>query len=101
MLGGLAPAHAERFAARAEPVGPVDRDCFVETSSYGPLAVGAIVRALGVDVVVRGSDAPYAEPVGLGLDAGQTHAVGVVNPGRLLGPAQAREASSSSSCSST
>jgi predicted TIM-barrel fold metal-dependent hydrolase len=85
MLAGLAPVHAERFAARAEPVGPVDRDAFVETSSYGALAVGATVRALGIDVVVRGSDAPYAEPVDPGLGTAGNLAVGTTNPARLLG----------------
>jgi predicted TIM-barrel fold metal-dependent hydrolase len=79
MLAGLAPLHGERFAARAEPVGPVDPDAFVETSSYGPIAVDATVRTLGTDVVVRGSDLPYARP--LEVD----DRVGVVNPRRLLG----------------
>jgi hypothetical protein len=79
MLAGLAPLHAERLTARAEPVGPVDRDAFVETSSYGPLAVEATVRALGPDVVVRGSDEPYARPTVV------DEAIGVVNPARLLG----------------
>jgi hypothetical protein len=86
MLAGLAPVHGERFAARAGAVGPVDRDAFVETSSYGPLAVGATVQALGTEVVVRGSDAPYAEPVDPGLGAEANWALGVENPARLLGP---------------
>jgi hypothetical protein len=87
MLAGLAPLHGERFAARAGPVGPVDPDAFVETSSYGPVAVGATVRSLGTDVVVRGSDAPYAAPSDPGLGADGTYALGAVNPARLLGPA--------------
>jgi hypothetical protein len=85
MLAGLAPVQAERFAARAEPMGPVDRDAFVETSSYGPLAVGATVCALGLDVVVRGSDSPYAAPVDPGLGAAGAYALGTANPRRLLG----------------
>jgi predicted TIM-barrel fold metal-dependent hydrolase len=84
MLAGLAPLHGERFAARAEPVGPVDRDAFVETSSYGPVAVAATVQVLGPDVVVRGSDAPYAEPPDNGTAA---HSIGTANPARLLGRA--------------
>jgi hypothetical protein len=80
MLAGLAPLHAERFDARAEPVGPVDSGAFVETSSYGPLAVDATVRVLGTEVVVRGSDAPYASPLAVDDE------IGVVNPRRLLGP---------------
>jgi hypothetical protein len=66
-------------------VGPVDRDAFVETSSYGPLAVGATVRALGTEVVVRGSDAPYAEPGDPGLGDEGNRAIGAENPARLLG----------------
>jgi hypothetical protein len=82
MLAGLAPLHGERFSARAEPVGPVDRDAFVETSSYGPRAVGAVAEVVGIEQVVRGSDAPYALPVDIGPGA---QAIGVGNPGRLLG----------------
>jgi hypothetical protein len=86
MLAGLAPLHSERFAARAEAVGPVDLDAFVETSSYGPLAVEATVRALALDVVVRGSDSPYAAPAELGLGPAGACAVGTANPRRLLAP---------------
>ncbi|HEY0357427.1 MAG TPA: amidohydrolase [Mycobacteriales bacterium] len=85
MLAGLAPVHGERFAARAGTVGPVDRDAFVETSSYGPLAVAATVRALDAGVVVRGSDTPYAEPADPGLGDAGNRAVGSDNPARLLG----------------
>ncbi|HEY0486656.1 MAG TPA: amidohydrolase [Mycobacteriales bacterium] len=79
MLAGLAPLHGERFSARAEPVGPVDTGAFLETSSYGPFAVDATVRALGPDIVVRGSDLPYAQPPAV------DDTIGVVNPARLLG----------------
>jgi hypothetical protein len=86
MLAGLAPVHGERFAVRAGAVGPVDRDAFVETSSYGPLAIGATVAALGTEMIVRGSDAPYAEPADPGLGAAGNRAIGADNPARLLGP---------------
>ena len=60
---------------------------FVETSSYGPTAVDAIVRALGVDAVVQGSDRPYAEPPrhpGYGLGGAAAYAFRIANPRRLL-----------------
>nr|BFE82854.1 hypothetical protein GCM10020093_054550 [Planobispora longispora] len=58
----------------------------METSSYGPRAVDAIVRELGVDVVVNGSDRPYATAPDLAPALGEAarHAVTVTNPGRLL-----------------
>jgi hypothetical protein len=82
---GLAPLHFERFAARGGGRTVVDRNTFVDTSSYGRQAVDGLIRALGIDVIVLGSDRPYAEPfddrhVG---DAAH-HALRVVNPTRLL-----------------
>ncbi|WP_242613930.1 amidohydrolase family protein [Actinomadura roseirufa] len=84
MLAGLAPLHGERAAARGGGRGEVDPDAFVETSSYGPRAVDAAVRALGVDVIVHGSDRPYARPVDAGLGEAARHAFRVANPHRLL-----------------
>jgi 6-methylsalicylate decarboxylase len=57
----------------------------VETSTYGTQAVDAVVRVLGIDVVCRGSDRPYAVPVQprLGSEAA-LHAISSSNPGRLL-----------------
>jgi hypothetical protein len=88
-LAGLGPLHGERLAARggAGPLarGVVDPHMFAETSSYGTRAVDAVLRVLGVDVLVFGSDRPYALPqpeLGLG-DAGH-HAIRVTNPARLL-----------------
>jgi hypothetical protein len=88
MLAGLAPLHGERFAARAGPVGSgsdvaVDPAVFVETSSYGHLAVDATVRVLGPSAVVRGSDAPYARPL-----PDLSAAAGTVNAARLLSSAE-------------
>ncbi|MFG2075808.1 amidohydrolase [Nonomuraea maritima] len=86
LLAGLAPLHSERLIARGGGGrGRVDPDVFVETSSYGPRAIDAIVRELGVDVVVNGSDAPYATAPDPGLGAAATHAIRVTNPRRLLG----------------
>ncbi|MDQ1034778.1 hypothetical protein QFZ75_001194 [Streptomyces sp. V3I8] len=89
LLAGLAPLHGERFAARAgaEGRGAVDPDVFVETSSYGPRGVEAVVRVLGTDVVVQGSDRPYAEPPqapGFGLGGAAAYAFRIANPRRLL-----------------
>jgi hypothetical protein len=84
-LAGLGPLHGERQRARGGAAGKVDPLTFVETSTYGTLAIDAVVRVLGIDVVCRGSDRPYAAPVvpRLGSEAA-LNAVGSVNPGRLL-----------------
>ncbi|MDX3637888.1 amidohydrolase family protein [Streptomyces sp. MB09-02B] len=88
LLAGLAPLHGERFAARGDGRDTgVDPGVFVETSSYGPTAVEAVVRALGVDAVVQGSDRPYAEPPqqpGFGLGGPAAYAFRIANPRRLL-----------------
>jgi hypothetical protein len=83
-LAGLAPLHGERFVARGGDPARVDRLAFLETSSYGARAVDATVRAVGIDVVVNGSDRPYAAPVEFCLGAAADHAIVVVNPDRLL-----------------
>ena len=56
----------------------------METSTYGTQAVDAIVRVLGIDVVCRGSDLPYAPPASLQFDDAALHAIDSVNPHRLL-----------------
>jgi len=88
-LAGLAPLHGERLAARGgtDPLtrGIIDPGMFVETSSYGHRAVDAVLRVLGVDALVLGSDRPYAEPLpAAGLGAAVHHAIRVANPARLL-----------------
>ncbi|MGW5684061.1 amidohydrolase family protein [Nonomuraea sp. NPDC003754] len=86
LLAGLAPLHSERLIARGGGRGRVDPDLFVETSSYGPRAIDAIIRELGIDVVVNGSDAPYATAFqdGPGIGLAAAHAIRVTNPRRLL-----------------
>jgi predicted TIM-barrel fold metal-dependent hydrolase len=86
MLAGLAPLHGERFAARAGQRTVIDPDVFLETSSYGPRAIDAIVRVSGIDTLVHGSDRPYAPPPRSGLGAAGETALRVVNPARLLTP---------------
>jgi hypothetical protein len=97
-LGGLGALHGERLAARggADPLarGAVDPRTFVETSSYGHRAVDSVLRVLGVDALVFGSDRPYAQPhPDFGLGDAARHAIRVTNPARLLhgdrSPAQA------------
>ena len=88
-LAGLGPLHGERLAARGagDPLarGVVDSRMFLETSSYGNRAVDSVLRVLGVDVLVFGSDRPYAEPdPDLGLGAAARHGILVTNPARLL-----------------
>ncbi|GAA3006551.1 amidohydrolase [Streptosporangium longisporum] len=91
LLAGLAPLHSERLANRGgEGRGRVDTDLFLETSSYGPRAIDAIVRELGVDVVVSGSDRPYATAPDPTLGDAAWHAIAVTNPGRLLNGKESR-----------
>jgi hypothetical protein len=84
MLAGLAPLHGERLRARGGERGAVDSKVFVESSSYGTRAVDAIVRVLGVDAVVVGSDRPYASTGDLGLGPAAANAMQSTNPARFL-----------------
>ncbi|TCP41633.1 putative TIM-barrel fold metal-dependent hydrolase [Tamaricihabitans halophyticus] len=81
---GLAPVHYERLVARGGTVGRIDPNCFVDTSSYGPRGLDALIRVLGIDPVVFGSDRPYAEPTDPGMGAAATRAIRCSNPRRLL-----------------
>ena len=71
-------------AARGGPALLADPDTFVDTSSYGRVGLDSLVRVLGVDALVLGSDRPYAVPTDPGLGRAATHAVRVANPRRLL-----------------
>jgi 6-methylsalicylate decarboxylase len=81
---GLAPVHHERQVARGGEPPRIDRDVFIDTSSYGPQALDALVRVLGIDVLVLGNDRPYAAPVDRLFGDAATHAIRIANPGRLL-----------------
>jgi predicted TIM-barrel fold metal-dependent hydrolase len=81
---GLAPVHHERFAARGGHPLSIDANMFVDTSSYGPQGLDSLIRVLGIDAIVFGSDRPYAEPTDPDLGAAATHAVRIVNPRRLI-----------------
>jgi 6-methylsalicylate decarboxylase len=85
MLAGLAPLHRERLVARGgRPVS--DPDVFLDTSSYGTRAIDAVVREIGVDRLVYGSDRPVVTPAALSLGAAMEVALRERNPSRLLGP---------------
>jgi 6-methylsalicylate decarboxylase len=88
-LAGLAPLHGERLAARGgdDPLarGVIDPRIFVETSSYGSRAVDSVLRVLGADMLVFGSDRPYAQPhPDFGVGDAARYAIRVTNPARLL-----------------
>jgi hypothetical protein len=83
-LAGLAPLHHERLAARGGTFGAIDPGVYYDTSSYGPRAVDAVIRVVGVDPIVHGSDRPYAEPRDPGLGEAFTHALFDSNPHHLL-----------------
>jgi len=82
MLAGLAPLHAERLAARGGPAEAVhDPLTAFDTSSYGPKAIDAMLRVVGVDRLLYGSDRPVIEPPRLtSLGAAAEHAIVVTNP---------------------
>jgi 6-methylsalicylate decarboxylase len=86
MLAGLAPLHAERLAARHGPSDAVhDGLTHFDTSSYGPKAIDAMLRVVGVDRLLYGSDRPVIEPVALAaLGAAAEHAIVVTNPERFV-----------------
>jgi 6-methylsalicylate decarboxylase len=92
LLAGLAPLHSERLKNRGgDNRGLVDSGMFLETSSYGPRAIDTIVRELGIDVVVSGSDLPYATAPDPALGDAAWHAVAVTNPSRLLNRKESRK----------
>jgi hypothetical protein len=87
MLAGLAPLHAERLAARGGPAGAVhDPLTAFDTSSYGPRAVDAMLRQVGVDRLLYGSDRPVVAPQPLtALGSAAEHAIATVNHETFVG----------------
>ena len=84
MLAGLAPLHRERLVARGgRPVS--DPDVFLDTSSYGARAIDAVVREVGVDRLVYGSDRPVISATELSLGNAMEVALRERNPLHLLG----------------
>lgn len=88
---GLAPVHHERQVRRGGTDRPVDPNLFVDTSGYGPRALDSLVRVLGIDALVLGSDRPYGEPISEFLGDAATHALRVRNPRRLIDAVPAAE----------
>jgi predicted TIM-barrel fold metal-dependent hydrolase len=86
MLAGLAPLHRERLVARGGRA-LADPGMFVDTSSYGPRAVDAVVRELGVDALVHGSDIPVVAGAEPALGDAVRVALRERNPARLLSTA--------------
>ncbi len=85
MLAGLAPLHAERLGARGGPSHAVHDPltCF-DTSPYGPRAIDAMLRVVGVDRLLYGSDRPVIDPAPPAVGAAAEHALVVANPERVL-----------------
>ena len=90
---GLAPVHHERHALRGGEPQPVDPEVYVDSSGYGPRALDAVVRVLGIDALVLGSDRPYAAPLTELFGEAATQAVRITNPARLLGQTARAESS--------
>ena len=84
MLAGLAPLQRERLLARG---GRLTRDpgVFLDVSSYGERTVDAVLRQIGVDQLVFGSDRPVVAASELPLGDAVRAAVRGRNPSRLLG----------------
>ena len=86
MLAGCAPLHAERLGARGGPAHAVhDELAWFDVSSYGPRAIDAMLRVVGVDRLVLGSDRPVVDPPSLASLGPAVHeALATVNPARVL-----------------
>jgi hypothetical protein len=84
MLAGLAPLHRERLLARGGRLA-LDRDVFLDVSSYGERAVDTALREIGVDQLVHGSDRPVISERRLSLGDAVHAALRERNPARLLG----------------
>jgi predicted TIM-barrel fold metal-dependent hydrolase len=91
MLAGLAPLHRERLQARGGRAGG-DAGVFLDVSSYGERAVDAVLREIGVDQLVFGSDRPVVAARELSLGDAVRVALREQNPSRLLGPTMATAA---------
>jgi predicted TIM-barrel fold metal-dependent hydrolase len=83
MLAGLAPLQRERLVARGGPA-ISDPDVFLDVSSYGARTVDAVLREVGVDRLVHGSDRPVVAVADLPLGDAVHTALRERNPARLL-----------------
>jgi predicted TIM-barrel fold metal-dependent hydrolase len=85
MLAGLAPLQRERLVARGGAA-ISDPNVFLDVSSYGGRAVDAVLREVGVDRLVYGSDRPVVAAAELPLGDAVRTALRQRNPARLLCP---------------
>jgi hypothetical protein len=83
MLAGLAPLQRERLVARGGAA-VSDPDVFLDVSSYGGRTVDAVLREVGVDRLVHGSDRPVVLATDLPLGDAVRTALRERNPARLL-----------------
>jgi 6-methylsalicylate decarboxylase len=83
MLAGLAPLQRERLVARGGPA-VSDPEVFLDVSSYGGRTVDAVLREVGVDRLVEGSDRPVVGVTELPLGDAVRTALRERNPARLL-----------------
>ena len=83
MLAGLAPLQRERLLARGGTA-ISDPGVFLDVSSYGGRAVDAVLREVGVDRLVYGSDRPVVPAAELALGDAVRTALRRRNPSRLL-----------------
>jgi len=85
MLAGGAPIHGERLVSRGGPAVGSEANFFYDTSSYGARGIDAAIRAVGIDQLVYGTDAPVVvgEPP-LDLGPAAFEAIAASNPERLF-----------------
>ena len=81
---GLGPVHHERFLARGGRPLVSDQGVFVDTSSYSRQGLDSLIRVLGIDPIVIGSDRPYGEAAEPDLGDAAALALRHTNPLRLL-----------------
>lgn len=83
MLAGLAPLQRERLAARGGQA-TNDPGMFLDTSSYGTRATDAVMREVGADRLVYGSDRPVIPVTEPALGDAVRTSLRDRNPGLLL-----------------
>ena len=79
---GAAAARAARRSRRRPAIS--DPDVFLDVSSYGARTVDAVLREVGVDRLVHGSDRPVVPAAELPLGEAVHTALRQRNPARLL-----------------
>lgn len=84
MLAGLAPLHDERLASRGVALDAPGPGMFLDTSSYGPVAIAAVAAVAGREALVHGSDRPVVAPAHRPPSDAPTDPARVANPARLF-----------------